>query len=64
MPVHALHVTSLADVGPALTGLAERIGGPSRQRPEPPRVAGAAAEAGTPLTAFIPIWRRPWMSIN
>ncbi|HSS09220.1 MAG TPA: helical backbone metal receptor, partial [Acidimicrobiales bacterium] len=64
VPVYALHVTSVADVGPALTGLAERIGGPSRQLPEPPRVRGAAAEAGTPLTAFIPIWRRPWMSIN
>ncbi len=56
--LHVLHVRSLADVAPALEGLAARIGveaavpcptGPERRRR---------------LRAFVPIWRRPWMSIN
>jgi ABC-type Fe3+-hydroxamate transport system substrate-binding protein len=64
VPVYALHVTSVADVGPALTGLAERIGRPTSARLEPPPVSGAGAEATSLLPGFIPIWRRPWMSIN
>ena len=56
--LHVLHVRSLADVPPALESLARRIGveaavpgptGPERRRR---------------LRAFVPIWRRPWMSIN
>ena len=64
--LHVTHVTSLADVGPVMAGLARLLGrteadGPSLP-PIPPiqTVPGAA----TRLTAFIPIWRRPWMSIN
>lgn len=57
LDVHVLHVVSLADVATALSGLAARIG----VVPSPP-----APIESTPirLTAFVPIWRRPWMSIN
>ena len=58
LAVHVLHVRALADVEPALAGLAACMGVPA-----PPGVASSA-----PVTpagrAFVPIWRRPWMSLN
>jgi ABC-type Fe3+-hydroxamate transport system substrate-binding protein len=56
--LHVLHVRSLADVGPALDGLAARLG----IEPPPQPVIGTRQPARS--RAFIPIWRRPWMSIN
>jgi ABC-type Fe3+-hydroxamate transport system substrate-binding protein len=56
--VHVLHVRALADVEPALTGLADRLG---IDKPAP-LPAGAGRQKR--LRAFVPIWRRPWMSIN
>jgi ABC-type Fe3+-hydroxamate transport system substrate-binding protein len=56
--LHVLHVRSLADVAPALRGLAERIGVEAAV----PRPVGR--ERRRRLRAFVPIWRRPWMSIN
>jgi hypothetical protein len=55
--LHVLHVRSLADVGPALTGLAGRLG------IQPPSL-GEIKHGPARCRAFIPIWRRPWMSIN
>jgi ABC-type hemin transport system substrate-binding protein len=58
LALHVLDVTRLGDVGPALAGLAERIGLPHH-------VDVASPPPGPErLTAFIPIWRRPWMSVN
>jgi ABC-type Fe3+-hydroxamate transport system substrate-binding protein len=51
-------VTSLADVDAALADLAGALG-----RPAPPRVAPPTRPAPT-ATAFVPIWRRPWMTVN
>jgi ABC-type Fe3+-hydroxamate transport system substrate-binding protein len=59
VPLYATHVTSLADVPVALNGLADRVGGPNVPVAEPAPPCGAPTCA-----AFIPIWRRPWMSIN
>jgi ABC-type Fe3+-hydroxamate transport system substrate-binding protein len=56
--LHVLHVRALADVGPALDGLAERFG------IHPPREPLVLSEPSRRFRAFIPIWRRPWMSIN
>ncbi len=56
-----LLVTSVRSVGDALaatTELARRTG-----RPAPPVTAPLPATAAT-ASAFVPIWRRPWMSIN
>ena len=65
LAVHVLHVTGLGDVAPALAGLAGRVG---VDPPPPPDVEpgpGPAVEpAAIVLRAFVPIWRRPWMSIN
>ncbi|MGC8464185.1 MAG: helical backbone metal receptor [Acidimicrobiales bacterium] len=57
LAVHVLHVRSLADVGPALDGLAERVGVDWAAPRLPPSV---------PLwrSAFVPIWRRPWMALG
>jgi ABC-type Fe3+-hydroxamate transport system substrate-binding protein len=56
--LHVLHVRSLADVPPALESLAGRIGVEAAL----PCLAGP--ERRRRLRAFVPIWRRPWMSIN
>jgi ABC-type Fe3+-hydroxamate transport system substrate-binding protein len=57
LAVQVLHVTGVADVAPALAGLAERLGVAT------PSVA-LPSEAPVRLWVFVPIWRRPWMSIN
>jgi ABC-type Fe3+-hydroxamate transport system substrate-binding protein len=70
----ALHVTEVRridDVGPVLAALAEAVGQPSA----PPtahdtRVRFSAnryrfdQKRTNVLAAFVPIWRRPWMTIN
>jgi ABC-type Fe3+-hydroxamate transport system substrate-binding protein len=58
LEVHALDIDTVDDVAPALTGLADALGlrtPPSRPLPD-----------ATPLEvrAFVPIWRRPWMTIS
>jgi ABC-type Fe3+-hydroxamate transport system substrate-binding protein len=57
VPLEVLHVTSVADVDPTLAKLAARV---SRPAPAPMTLS----RPPTRLTAFVPIWRRPWMSIN
>lgn len=60
--LHATDVTSVEDVEPALLsirralGLPGKVPGWSRQ--------DVATGGGTALRAWVPIWRRPWMSIN
>lgn len=58
--VHATHVRSVADVVPALSGIATLLGidvDPSEFDPGP--------LPGRPFfRAWIPIWRRPWMTVN
>jgi ABC-type Fe3+-hydroxamate transport system substrate-binding protein len=57
LTVHVVRVTSVRDVGPALGALRACLDLPPAPMtlpdPEPIR-----------LRAFVPIWRRPWMSIN
>jgi ABC-type Fe3+-hydroxamate transport system substrate-binding protein len=57
LAVHVMHVTALTDVGPQLAGLAAAVGAPA-----PTLDLGQADPPWT--TAFVPIWRRPWMTIN
>ncbi len=56
--VHALSIDEVADVAPALVDLATAlgIGAPALAPAPPPRDAR--------LRAFVPIWRRPWMTIG
>jgi ABC-type Fe3+-hydroxamate transport system substrate-binding protein len=58
--VHVTHVRSLSDVPEMEAALAEIVGAART-------VAGieSAGTVATPwITAFVPIWRRPWMTIN
>ena len=55
--VHVVKVNAVADVVPALAVLAERLG-VSYDPPELP------AQRRPTTRAFIPIWRRPWMTIG
>jgi ABC-type Fe3+-hydroxamate transport system substrate-binding protein len=57
VPLEVLHVTSVADVELTLAKLAARVGRPA---PAPLTIT----RPPTRLSAFVPIWRRPWMSIN
>jgi ABC-type Fe3+-hydroxamate transport system substrate-binding protein len=61
LALHVLDVTRLADVGPALAGLAECIGMSEFVAATP---SAPIACPPVRLTAFVPIWRRPWMSVN
>jgi ABC-type Fe3+-hydroxamate transport system substrate-binding protein len=57
LAVHVTHVTSVSDVAPTLVALAAAV-----------EVGVATPEpiVAAPITcrAFVPIWRRPWMTIN
>jgi ABC-type Fe3+-hydroxamate transport system substrate-binding protein len=55
--VHVLHVLSLADVNPSMSALAQCVGAVWT----PFDVSSALAPRAT---AFVPIWRRPWMALG
>ncbi len=57
MTVHVLHIRSLEDVNPAMEGLSRLVGA----QWEPTSLSGPKPAR---LTAFIPIWRRPWMALG
>jgi ABC-type Fe3+-hydroxamate transport system substrate-binding protein len=75
--VHATHVRSLPDVEPMLVGLWEAVGGRGRNPSSLDQVTGAGSSLEQPASeghqvvrpvgepsAWVPIWRRPWMSIG
>ncbi|HVF32014.1 MAG TPA: helical backbone metal receptor [Acidimicrobiales bacterium] len=65
LEVLATAVRSVADVAPTLTRLAAALG-----IPDPGGAGGRSRnrsrsqESASATTAFVPIWRRPWMTIN
>ena len=58
LALHVTRVRTLADVEPCLEALADAVGVHYRGDP---LVAGAAPPRAR---AFVPIWRRPWMTMN
>jgi ABC-type Fe3+-hydroxamate transport system substrate-binding protein len=66
----ALAIDSLADVAPALRALAAVVGVAPADVAALPGTAevrapdGPGAPAGERARAFVPIWRRPWMSLS
>jgi ABC-type Fe3+-hydroxamate transport system substrate-binding protein len=56
--VHSCSPRSVADVGPALVDLAAAVGAPR------PSVTAPVQQSPLGVRAFVPIWRRPWMSIG
>jgi ABC-type Fe3+-hydroxamate transport system substrate-binding protein len=57
MPIHVMTVESVEAVAPQLEQLAEVLGVDAAVEVTP-------SNASPRATAFIPIWRRPWMSMN
>ena len=65
----ALHVTSVRsvhDVAPMITELAARLGvvAPVDDAEADASAPSTPTTTITPVTAFVPIWRRPWMTIS
>jgi len=62
LEVVATHVRSLEDVGPALELIAAAAGRAAAPQDLP---GPAGAEGGPPaLRVWVPIWRRPWMTVG
>jgi hypothetical protein len=57
LDVHVIRIRAIDDVAPALAALRARLG----LAPADVALPDAVPER---LHAFVPIWRRPWMSIN
>ncbi len=73
--VHVTQVRAVEDVAPTLARLAEALDllggsppappkGGTGQTPDPPPTAFDPSSAGSRPGAWVPIWRRPWMTIN
>lgn len=61
--LHVTHVASVTDVEPCLVALAAALGLPHVLGPDP--TPPAALSRGIHVdSAFVPIWRRPWMTLN
>ena len=60
--VHAISIMTLADVGPQMTALAEAVG-LQRRLGEACSVT-INAPPSSRMRAYVPIWRRPWMTIR
>jgi ABC-type Fe3+-hydroxamate transport system substrate-binding protein len=58
--VHVVRIDSLADVGPQLEALASAVAVAPPEPWAPPELAGS----GPRRAAFVPIWRRPWMTMS
>ncbi len=59
VPTAALSIDAVTDVAPALRMLAGLVGVVAG-RVEEPKIG---APANRPLRAFVPVWKRPWMSL-
>lgn len=61
--VHVTGVRAIGDVGPTLASLARAVSAAGFPGPGEPAVRSGPAGVAT-VTAWVPIWRRPWMSIG
>jgi ABC-type Fe3+-hydroxamate transport system substrate-binding protein len=64
--VHATHVRSFDQVEPTMAELWAAVGGEGRHPTSGPRPAGrpSVRPASVERSAWVPIWRRPWMSLG
>lgn len=63
LAVHVASPRAVADVPGVLAALAEAVGAPPPPAAPSPAASPPAGER-TPRVAFVPIWVRPWMTIN
>jgi ABC-type Fe3+-hydroxamate transport system substrate-binding protein len=61
VPVHVTHVRSVADVPPVLAALATAVGIRFDERSF---ATGLPGPRPPTARAFVPIWRRPWMTLS
>lgn len=59
--LHVLHITAVEDVGQAMAALASAVGLPEEWGA---KCTVAPARDAAPLPVWVPIWRRPWMTIG
>jgi ABC-type Fe3+-hydroxamate transport system substrate-binding protein len=59
VPLHVVSIRAVVEVAPALEALAARLG----VTPPPVEPPGVVVR-GRARRAFVPIWRRPWMTLN
>jgi ABC-type Fe3+-hydroxamate transport system substrate-binding protein len=67
LSVHVLRIDSVADVGPQLDGLAVAVGAAPPEPielPDPGPPTSDDVGRGPYPSAFVPIWRRPWMTMS
>jgi ABC-type Fe3+-hydroxamate transport system substrate-binding protein len=57
LAIYVVRIDALADVDPQMAGLAAAVGVSPPPRWSPPERVGDPRR-----TAFVPIWRRPWMT--
>jgi len=65
--VHVTAVRSLADVAPTLDALAAALARPHLPNSggnSPAETAGYFLQSAGVVRVFVPIWRRPWMTVN
>ena len=59
LTVHVVPIRSVEDVAPAMAALAQRVGGRIHAVASAPLIPSPSRRR-----AFVPIWRRPWMTLN
>jgi ABC-type Fe3+-hydroxamate transport system substrate-binding protein len=66
VPLFVTSVRSVADVAPCLAALATAVGLSKSARPsaQAARFMPLTRDEARRLRAFVPIWRRPWMTMN
>lgn len=62
--VESLHIASLCDVEPELSRLAARVGVDWKPQPLREQAAVLTHASGRTVRVFVPIWRRPFMTIG
>ncbi|HEY5170201.1 MAG TPA: helical backbone metal receptor, partial [Acidimicrobiia bacterium] len=64
LTLHSMSPHSVADVGPAVCSLAAAIGTEPPEQFEDWEEWRARTRIPARVAAFVPIWRRPWMSLS
>jgi ABC-type Fe3+-hydroxamate transport system substrate-binding protein len=64
LPIHVIHLLAIEENAPEMDRLATAIGRPDRIGTCQIAPATQVEPTGQQIRAFVPIWKRPWMTIN